>query len=110
MAADVSADSVRTRNRTRSAGLEVPRFLRGILEVVVAAVDADDGRGYQFGRVEVVQAGDIDRIEGVPAGGLAVGERPEAATLAEAVMDRLPSELVFGKAGSRRSGAGTHLP
>ena len=59
---EVSADSVRTRDRTRSAGLEVTRFLRGILEVVVAAVDADDGHGYQFGRIDVVQAGDIDRI------------------------------------------------
>src|SRR5688500_18310811 len=98
MAVDVSADSVRTRDRTRSVGLEVPRFLRGIPEVVVEAVDAGDGRSYQLGRFDVVQAGDIDRIEGVPAGGLAVGKRPEAATLAEAVMDRFPSELIFGKA------------
>src|SRR5688572_9792200 len=85
----------------RGAGLlEVSRFGGWRLEVVVKAVDKDHGRGNELGELYAVEAGDVDRVERFTT--RLVGERPQPATLAESVPDRLAAELVLTELGLAR--------
>src|SRR5688572_28603890 len=73
---------------------EVARFLRRFLEIVVPPVDPSHGRGDEVGGVDVVEAGEVDRVELV-----VTRERPQAAVLAEAVTDGFRAEPVFRQIG-----------